>query len=105
MSASPPLESGIALRTDEHHDGDGLDDVFESHAAESENLLRGADGEDSSDDLDHGGDEADEERERWNSPQINKYRYISVNLSLLIMGMHDGCIGVSTAHPSIIRHC
>ncbi|KND92713.1 Bypass of stop codon protein 6 [Tolypocladium ophioglossoides CBS 100239] len=90
MSASPPLESGIgvARRTEGRHDSHSLGNTFNSHAAESESLLRGSDGGGG-----HGGDEADEERERWNSPRINKYRYISVNLSLLIMGMHDGCIG------------
>ncbi|POR37795.1 Bypass of stop codon protein 6 [Tolypocladium paradoxum] len=88
MSVSPPLGSGMALQADEHHDGHGLHGRFESHAAESENLLRSSGG--------HGGDDEDEadERERWNSPRINTYRYISVNLSLLIMGMHDGCIGI-----------
>ncbi|PNY23167.1 Bypass of stop codon protein 6 [Tolypocladium capitatum] len=92
MSASAPLESGIACWTEEHHGGHGLDDGFDSHAAESERLLRSPDG-DGGHDHDRGGGEADEERESWNSPRINKHRYISVNLSLFIMGMHDGCIG------------
>lgn len=32
--------------------------------------------------------------ERWNKPRINTYRYCVVNLSLLIMGMNDACLGV-----------
>ena len=36
----------------------------------------------------------DSQREKWNSPRINAYRYCGVNLSFFIMGMHDGCIGV-----------
>ncbi|CAM1509213.1 Fc.00g029520.m01.CDS01 [Cosmosporella sp. VM-42] len=31
--------------------------------------------------------------ERWNSPRINTYRFCASNLSLLIMGMNDACIG------------
>ncbi|KAH7146573.1 major facilitator superfamily domain-containing protein [Dactylonectria macrodidyma] len=31
--------------------------------------------------------------ERWNSPRINSYRFMAANLSLLIMGMNDACIG------------
>ena len=46
-------------------------------------------------------------RERWNYPKVNAFRYISVNLSFFIMGMHDGCIGVSLEmkfHTSILRN-
>lgn len=35
--------------------------------------------------------------DRWNTPRINTYRYCVVNLSLLIMGMNDACLGVSWA--------
>ncbi|KAM5382798.1 hypothetical protein ACJZ2D_002189 [Fusarium nematophilum] len=33
------------------------------------------------------------ELEHWNNPRINAYRYYVANLSFLIMGMNDGCIG------------
>ncbi len=33
--------------------------------------------------------------ERWNSPRVNTYRYLVVNLSLGIMGMQDASLGVS----------
>lgn len=39
--------------------------------------------------------EHEEEQERWNSPTINSYRFISVNLTLVILGLNDSCIGVS----------
>lgn len=41
------------------------------------------------------------ERERWNHPRINVYRYCSVNLSFFVLGMHDGCIGVGSPSNSI----
>lgn len=34
-------------------------------------------------------------QEKWNSPKINISRYCVCNLSLLIMGMNDACLGVS----------
>jgi hypothetical protein len=37
----------------------------------------------------------DEPQERWNSPTINSFRFISVNLTLVILGLNDSCIGVS----------
>jgi len=46
----------------------------------------------------HGGDGEDDtldEQESWNLPKINAFRFVSVNLTLLIMGMNDACIGVS----------
>jgi hypothetical protein len=44
-----------------------------------------------------GDDSADSvaEPERWNSTRINAYRYYVTNISFLIMGMNDGCLGVS----------
>lgn len=47
----------------------------------------------------------DSQREKWNSPRINAYRYCGVNLSFFIMGMHDGCIGVriDAGHLSFVR--
>lgn len=36
-----------------------------------------------------------DEQEGWNDPPVNAYRYASVNLTLLIMGMNDACVGVS----------
>lgn len=42
--------------------------------------------------------EDDEEQERWNSPAINSYRFVSVNLTLVILGLNDSCIGVSFYH-------
>lgn len=35
-----------------------------------------------------------DEQESWNNPAINVYRFSSVNLTLLIMGMNDMCLGV-----------
>ena len=63
----------------------------DSHASEADNLLPNS----SSPGAD--GDGADHGRQRWDSPPVNKYRYISVNLSFFIMGMHDGCIGASVS--------
>ncbi|RSM14125.1 hypothetical protein CDV31_005587 [Fusarium ambrosium] len=42
-----------------------------------------------------GDDSADSvaEPERWNSTRINAYRYYVTNISFLIMGMNDGCLG------------
>ncbi|KAF5011492.1 hypothetical protein FDECE_2411 [Fusarium decemcellulare] len=37
--------------------------------------------------------ESNIELEHWNSPRINAYRYYVTNLSFLIMGMNDGCLG------------
>ncbi|KAF7540231.1 hypothetical protein G7Z17_g12249 [Cylindrodendrum hubeiense] len=31
--------------------------------------------------------------ERWNSPQINTYRFLAANFAMLIMGMNDACLG------------
>jgi hypothetical protein len=47
---------------------------------------------------------ANSQRERWNSPRINIYRYCGVNLSFFIMGMHDGCIGVRFKEPTLPSH-
>lgn len=33
--------------------------------------------------------------EQWNSSRANTYRFCATNLSFLIMGMNDACIGVS----------
>ena len=43
------------------------------------------------------------EQESWHTPKINTYRFATVNLTLLIMGMNDACIGVSlenVSHPT-----
>lgn len=37
----------------------------------------------------------EDEQESWYSPRINTWRFGSVNLTLLIMGMNDACVGVS----------
>lgn len=33
--------------------------------------------------------------EQWNSPSINKYRYLAANFGFIIMGMNDAAYGVS----------
>ncbi|KAJ6440834.1 MFS transporter [Purpureocillium lavendulum] len=94
MSTTPPLDNGIALQEDDHYDSQQEDDVGMRAGAldaESQNLLPGAATHEIRHDEDH--DERFDTKERWNSPPINKYRYVAVNVSLFILGMHDGCIG------------
>lgn len=45
----------------------------------------------------------DEEQECWNSPAINSYRFISVNLTLVILGLNDSCIGVGSLTDPVSR--
>jgi hypothetical protein len=35
----------------------------------------------------------DSDQERWNGSRTNILRFVTVNTSFLIMGMHDACIG------------
>lgn len=45
--------------------------------------------------------------ERWNQPRANTYRFGAACFSLFIMGMHDGCIGVSHSSsnpPCVAKH-
>ncbi|KAM4066953.1 major facilitator superfamily protein [Hirsutella rhossiliensis] len=58
-------------------------------ASETDPLL-----ENRGDEAQHVGEDPADGRERWNHPRVNRYRYVSVNLSLLILGMHDGSIGL-----------
>lgn len=37
-----------------------------------------------------------DEQESWNYPKVNAARYVSTNLTLMIMGMNDACVGVSS---------
>lgn len=32
--------------------------------------------------------------EQWNSPSINRYRYLAANFGFIIMGMNDAAYGV-----------
>lgn len=41
----------------------------------------------------HSGDE--DEQEAWHTPKINAWRFLCVNLTFLVMGMNDACVGVS----------
>jgi hypothetical protein len=34
-------------------------------------------------------------QESWNEPKVNVIRFVSVNLTFVIMGMNDACLGVS----------
>lgn len=36
--------------------------------------------------------------EKWNTPRINLYRYLSALFSFIIMGMNDAAYGVSTSN-------
>lgn len=49
----------------------------------------------------HPDGDLDNEQETWYSPRINTWRFASVNLSLLIMGMNDACIGVGIPVPAL----
>ncbi|EQL03662.1 Major facilitator superfamily domain, general substrate transporter [Ophiocordyceps sinensis CO18] len=58
-------------------------------ASETDSLLENRGGE-----AQHVDEDPPDGRERWNHPRVNRHRYISVNLSFLILGMHDGSIGL-----------
>lgn len=36
-----------------------------------------------------------DEREQWNNPRINMYRYLSTIFAFIVMGMNDAAYGVS----------
>ena len=42
------------------------------------------------------------ERESWNEPRINTFRFAACNLTFLILGMHDACLGVGLIPQSLI---
>ncbi len=37
--------------------------------------------------------------ERWNSPNINLWRYLAANYCFILMGMNDAAYGVSGVFP------
>lgn len=39
--------------------------------------------------------------QQWNSPNINKYRYLGANYSFIIMGMNDAAYGVCLSFPPL----
>lgn len=41
--------------------------------------------------------------EQWNSPSINKYRYLAANFGFIIMGMNDAAYGVSRSNIESFR--
>ena len=83
MSGFPPAsateadKAALTLPPSHAPDEKGSAEVAEPHVSP------GDDGTDLTDGL-----------ERWNSPKVNTYRFCAANLSLLIMGMNDACIGV-----------
>lgn len=46
----------------------------------------------------------EEAQESWNEPRINTYRFAACNLTFLILGMHDACLGVSFPFHPTYRH-
>ena len=93
MSTSPPLESGIALRDEDHFDPDHDDHRDDSlHAdAESQNLLSNGTGGDVRHDPDDGDDEDDDpssdEDDENAAPPGKTYRVGGGKLKLMEKGM------------------
>lgn len=67
---------------------DGISSVTKTHMDEHTPLLSQKQSYEEDEDY-HGS----EKQESWNNPPINTSRFLSTNLSFMIMGMNDACIG------------